>query len=168
VAGAALAAREDQVGAGEHEPADARLQGGVGQAAGRLQVGPADLVGVGAAQDGRQVHDRVPPGQRGTVAARVEQIGQHRLGAGGFDMLGGDLAADHRPDVVTLGDQARQHVAADAASRAGEQQLHGPHLLVTARRALAARPRVARAAAARKDVPIQGLLVPGWPGRARA
>jgi hypothetical protein len=59
-------------------------------------------------------------------------------------------------------------VAADAAGRAGEQQLHEHHLLVTARRALAARPRMTRAAAARKDVPIQGLPVPGWPGRAGA
>jgi len=70
------------------------------------------------------VHDRVPPGQRGPVAVRVEQVGHHRLGAGGLDPFGGDLAAGHGPDIVPLGDQARQQVAADPAGRPGEQQLH--------------------------------------------
>jgi hypothetical protein len=113
------------------------------------------------------VHDRVPPTQRGTVAVRVEQVGDHRLGAGGLDALGGFLAAGYGADVVALSGQPRQHPAANPAGCTGDKQLHGPLLPVT-QGLPAVCSSVGRAAAARKDALIQGLPVPGWQVGAQA
>jgi hypothetical protein len=122
--GASPAGAVDQVGAGQHEPADAGVHGGACQ---RDGGGPVDgdrlLVG-DPAERGGQMDDRVDAVHGAPPAVRVAQIAGDDPGAAPAQRLAAPGVAHQHDDLLALLQQPRDEPAADAPGGAGHERSH--------------------------------------------